>query len=108
MIFEKLIQIFPGNPGIMIGLSATGMNTTESATSSWKTQHIPNKFEYNLKFHYFCRTNFGPIVQGIERKFPKLQIQVRVLVGLPLKTVKALINKYIEAFYYLMLAYYWQ
>ena len=24
----------------------------------------------------------GPIVQGIERKFPKLQIQVRVLVGL--------------------------
>ena len=25
---------------------------------------------------------FGPIVQGIEQKFPKLQIQVRVLVGL--------------------------
>ena len=26
--------------------------------------------------------DYGPIVQGIEQKFPKLQIQVRVLVGL--------------------------
>ena len=29
----------------------------------------------------------GPIVQGIERKFPKLQIQVRVLVGLQNETL---------------------
>ena len=26
--------------------------------------------------------DYGPIVQGIEQKFPKLQIQVRFLVGL--------------------------
>ncbi len=28
------------------------------------------------------REPIGPIVQGIERKFPKLQIRVRVAVGL--------------------------
>ena len=31
---------------------------------------------------YFCGRKLGPIVQWIERKFPKLQIQVRFLVGL--------------------------
>ena len=30
----------------------------------------------------FATVKTGPIVQGIERKFPKLQIRVRVAVGL--------------------------
>jgi hypothetical protein len=42
-----------------------------------------------IKKRYIFAAESGPIVQGIEQKFPKLQIQVRVLVGLQRKSLSA-------------------
>ena len=53
-------------------------STRNSQLATRNSQLATRNFFYYLCTHEF----FGPIVQGIERKFPKLQIQVRVLVGL--------------------------
>ncbi len=53
-----------------------------SVTSRSHPSRTP-KFTLQVKNNmYFCGRKLGPIVQWIERKFPKLQIQVRFLVGL--------------------------